>query len=51
MQGWDINRLYFSLDRSEQLDKEGVEFCDNLDDFLGRCDVVSINVPLTDKTK
>ena len=43
--------MYFGRRRKELMDKEGVEFCDDLDDFLGRCDIVSINVPLSDKTK
>ena len=51
LQGWDVNRLYYNLEPSEPMDKEGVEFCDNLENFLGKCDVVTINLPLTDQTK
>ena len=33
------------------MDKEGVELVKDLAEFLKQCDVVSINVPLSDKTK
>jgi len=33
------------------MDEEGVELIKDLDEFVKQCDVVSINVPLSDKTK
>ena len=33
------------------MDEEGVELVKDLDDFLKQCDVVSINLPLSEKTK
>lgn len=51
VQGWDVKRLYFGRHNKPDMDEEGVELVKDLDDFLKQCDVVSINVPLTDKTK
>ena len=51
MQGFDVKRLYFGRHNKPDMDKEGVELVKDLDDFLKQCDVVSINLPLSDKTK
>lgn len=51
VQGWDVKRLYFGRHNKPDMDKEGVELVKDLDQFLKQCDVVSINVPLSDKTK
>ena len=46
-----MKRLYFGRRNKPDMDGEGVELVKDLDDFLKRCDVVSINLPLSDKTK
>ena len=46
-----MKRLYFGRHNKPDMDKEGVELVKDLDEFLKQCDVVSINVPLSDKTK
>lgn len=51
MQGFDVKRLYFGRRPKEALDKEGVTLVKDLEEFLGQCDVVTVNVPLTDKTR
>ena len=50
-QGWDVERLYYGRNRKPAMDEEGVQFEPDLHKFLGQCDVVSINTPLTDKTR
>lgn len=50
-QGWDVKRVYYGRHNKPDMDKEGVELVKDLDEFLKQCDVVSINVPLSDKTK
>lgn len=50
-QGWDVKRLYFGRHNKPDMDNEGVTLVKDLDEFLKQCDVVSINVPLSDKTK
>ena len=44
------NDPYISVDNAWQLSRS-VEHCTNMDDLLGRCDYVSVHVPLTDNTK
>ena len=51
VQGWDVKRVYFGRHNKPDMDNEGVTLIKDLDDFLKQCDVVSINVPLSDKTK
>ena len=46
-----MKRLYFGRRNKPACDEEGVELIKDLDEFLGQCDVVTVNVPLTDKTK
>ncbi len=50
-QGWDVKRVYFGRRNKPDMDEEGVELIKDLDEFLKQCDVVSINVPLSEKTK
>ena len=50
-QAWDVNLLYYGRHRKSHVDELGAGFEDNLDSFLGKCDIVTINVPLTDKTR
>ena len=51
VQGFDVKRLYFGRHNKPDMDKEGVELVKDLHEFLKQCDVVSINLPLSDKTK
>ena len=51
LQGFDVKRLYYGRHNKPDMDNEGVELLTDLDEFLKRCDVVSINLPLSDKTK
>ncbi|KAL0033197.1 hypothetical protein WJX79_009035 [Trebouxia sp. C0005] len=51
LRGWDVKRVYFGRHNKPDMDEEGVELIKDLDEFLKQCDVVSINVPLSDKTK
>ena len=44
------NDPYISVDNAWQLSRE-VEHCTNMDELLGRCDYVSVHVPLSDATK
>lgn len=48
---WDVKRLYYGRHEKPDMDKEGVTLVKDLDEFLGQCDVVTVNVPLTDKTR
>ena len=43
--------LYYGRHRKSNCDELGAGFEDDLDSFLGKCDIVTINVPLTDKTR
>ena len=52
MQPWDVKRLYYDRhQKPDRFDKMGVQWESNLDSFLSKCDVVTINVPLTDSTR
>ena len=51
LQGFDVKRLYYGRHNKPDMDNEGVELLTDLDEFLKRCDIVSINLPLSDKTK
>lgn len=51
IQDWDIKRLYYARHDKGDMDELGAQLVEDLDDFLGQCDVVTINLPLTDKTK
>ena len=50
-QGWDVKRLYFGRRNKPAMDEEGVTLEKDMEKFLGQCDVVAVNVPLSDKTK
>eukprot|EP00877_Chromochloris_zofingiensis_P002167 jgi/Chrzof1/11951/Cz06g15230.t1 len=51
LKDWDIKRLYYARHDKGDMDELGAQLVEDLDDFLGQCDVVTINLPLTDKTK
>ena len=51
LQDFDVKRLYYGRHNKPDMDNEGVELLTDLDEFLKRCDIVSINLPLSDKTK
>lgn len=51
MQGWNVKRVYYARHQKPAMDELGVEFVDDLDKFLGMCDLVTVNVPLTDATR
>jgi formate dehydrogenase len=48
---WNVKRLYFGRHNKENMDEDGVELVKDMDEFLKQCDVVTINVPLTEKTR
>jgi len=48
---WNVKRLYYGRHNKKNMDEDGVELVKDLDEFLKQCDVVTINVPLTDKTR
>lgn len=43
--------LYFEREEKPAMVEMGVERVADLNDFISRCDIVSINIPLTDSTK
>lgn len=52
MQAWDVKRLYFDREQKpDKFDDMGVSWEKDFDTFLSKCDIVTINVPLTDSTK
>ena len=51
MQSWDVNLLYYGRHRKSNCDELGAGFESDLYTFLAKCDVVTLNVPLTDKTR
>ena len=52
MQPWDVKRLYYDRhQKADRFDKMGVQWEKDLNSFLPECDVVTINVPLTDSTR
>ena len=51
VQSWDVNLLYYGRHRKSNCDELGAGYESDLYTFLGKCDVITINVPLTDKTR
>jgi len=51
LQAWDVTQLYYARHQNEKIEQYGATWEKDLDTFLGKCDVISINVPLTDKTR
>ena len=50
-QNFDCELLYFGRHEKESMKKLGVPLVTDLNEFASRCDVITINVPLTDKTR
>ena len=50
-QGFDCELLYYGRHEKEPMKKLGVPLVTDLDEFASRCDVITVNVPLTDKTR
>ena len=50
-QAFDCELLYYGRHEKESMKALGVPLVTDLDEFAGRCDVIIINVPLTDKTR
>ena len=50
-QGFDCELLYYGRHEKESMKKLGVPLVTDLDEFASRCDVITVNVPLTDKTR
>lgn len=50
-QGFDCELLYFGRHEKEPMKELGVPLVTDLDEFARRCDVITVNVPLTDKTR
>lgn len=51
MQPWGVELLYYARREKPALEEMGVELVTELEQFVSRCDVVTINLPLTDKTR
>ncbi|KAK9807137.1 hypothetical protein WJX73_009855 [Symbiochloris irregularis] len=51
LRGWEVKRLYYARRNKEAMDKEGVTLIKDLGEFLGQCDAVTVNIPLTPATK
>lgn len=50
--GWEANELiYYGRHEKQPMTEMGITFESDLDKFLGKCDVVVVNVPLSDKTR
>ena len=50
-QGFDCELLYYGRHEKESMQELGVPLVTDLDEFASRCDVITVNVPLTDKTR
>ena len=46
-----MRSIYYGRHRKPHAEELGAEFQPDLDKFLGECDVITINCPLTDKTR
>ena len=52
LQPWGVTRLYFDREQKpDKFDDMGVTWEKDLDSLLSKCDIVTVNVPLTDSTK
>ncbi len=51
LQGWGVRVIYYDIKRAEDVEKQyGAEYRD-FEDLLKEADIVSLHVPLTEKTK
>ena len=51
MQPRNVELLYYARHEKPAMTEMGVELVKNLEEFVARCDVVTINILLTDKTR
>ena len=51
VQEFGVRSMYYGRHRKPHAEELGAEFQPDLDKFLGECDVITINCPLTDKTR
>ena len=52
VQAWDVKRVYYDRhQKADRFDKNGIEWEKDLHSFMAKCDIVTINVPLTDQTR
>ena len=51
LQNWDCNLLYYGRHEKPAMKEIGVKLVTDLDEFVSQCDLITINVPLTDKTR
>ncbi len=51
VQNFGVRSLYYGRHRKPHAEELGAEFQPDLDKFLAECDVITINCPLTDKTR
>ena len=50
-QEFGVNLLYYGRHRKPKAEELGAKFQPDLNKFLAECDVITINCPLTDKTR
>ena len=50
-QEFGVNLVYYGRHRKPKAEELGAKFQPDLDKFLAECDVITINCPLTDKTR
>ena len=46
-----MTMLYYGRHQKPKADELGAKFEPNFDKFLSKCDIITINCPLTDKTR
>ena len=51
LQNFGCTLAYYGRREKPHMNKIGAKFYTDLEEFLGLCDVVTINLPLTDKTR
>ena len=51
LQDFGVTTLYYGRHRKPKAEELGAKFEPDLDKFLSACDVITINCPLTDKTR
>lgn len=51
VQEFGVHSIYYGRHRKPHAEELGAKFQPDLDKFLGECDVITINCPLTDKTR
>lgn len=51
LQPFKLNLLYYARHEVKEAEETGAKWESDLDVFLGKCDTVTINLPLTDKTR